>query len=191
MCLDGMVWCLNNYAQGQLYLYYVSQILEPSHSFCHQITIVFYSLTITHARTNERTNEQVLSCFLFLWTDVLTSALQSLYSHGLRAGEPGFNSWQGWEILFSTVSRPPWGPVSLLTNGCRRLFPRGKAGGREPDHSPPSTADVKNDEAILPLPNTSSWRGARGRLYLTYKVTAFSLRNNKFKILHIWDAKEQ
>jgi hypothetical protein len=39
-------------------------------------------------------------------------------------------------------------------------IPGGKAVGREADHSPPSSAELKNGGAILPLPHTSSWRGA-------------------------------
>jgi hypothetical protein len=32
---------------------------------------------------------------------------------------------------------------------------------READHSPPSSAEVKNGGAITPLPHTSSWRGVQ------------------------------
>jgi hypothetical protein len=38
--------------------------------------------------------------------------------------------------------------------------PEVKQPAREADHSPPSSAEVKNDGAIPPLPHTSSWRGA-------------------------------
>jgi hypothetical protein len=38
--------------------------------------------------------------------------------------------------------------------------PRVKCPGREDQHSPPSSAEVKNGGAIPPLPDTSSWRGA-------------------------------
>jgi hypothetical protein len=37
------------------------------------------------------------------------------------------------------------------------LVPGVKRPGRETDHSPPSTAEVKNDGAIPPLSHTSSW----------------------------------
>jgi hypothetical protein len=41
------------------------------------------------------------------------------------------------------------------------LFSPGvKRQGREADHSPPSSAEVKKGGAILSLPHTSSWRGA-------------------------------
>jgi hypothetical protein len=32
--------------------------------------------------------------------------------------------------------------------------------GREADHSPPSSSEVKNDGAMPPLPTPSSWSGA-------------------------------
>jgi hypothetical protein len=39
-----------------------------------------------------------------------------------------------------------WGPPSLLSNGYRGSFPRGKARpGRDADHSPPSSVEVKNE----------------------------------------------
>jgi len=39
-----------------------------------------------------------------------------------------------------------WGPPSLLSNGYRGPFPGGKARpGRDADHSPPSSAEVKNE----------------------------------------------
>jgi hypothetical protein len=37
------------------------------------------------------------------------------------------------------------------------LSPGGKATEYEPDHSPPSTTEVKNGGALPPLPHTSSW----------------------------------
>jgi hypothetical protein len=39
-------------------------------------------------------------------------------------------------------------------------FPAVKRLGRDADHTPPASAEAKNDGAILPLPLTSSRRGA-------------------------------
>jgi hypothetical protein len=40
------------------------------------------------------------------------------------------------------------------------VFPKVNRPGRDPDHSPVSSAEVKNGGAIPPLSHTSSWRGA-------------------------------
>jgi hypothetical protein len=52
-------------------------------------------------------------------------------------------------------------PASYPT-GTRGSFPGGKGPGREADHSPPSSAEVKEwVELYLYSPNTPSWRGAQ------------------------------
>jgi hypothetical protein len=64
-------------------------------------------------------------------------------------------------LLFFTTSISALGPAHLpiqwvpgaLSPGVKRL-------GREVDHSPPSSAEVKNGEAIPPLPHESSWYSA-------------------------------
>jgi hypothetical protein len=43
--------------------------------------------------------------------------------------------------------------------GTEGSFPRVKRPGREADHSPPSSAEVKNGDAIPPLTHMSSWYG--------------------------------
>jgi hypothetical protein len=50
-------------------------------------------------------------------------------------------------------------PVSS-TMGTKDLFTGIERPGREADHLPPSSAEVKKGGAISPLPETSSWRGA-------------------------------
>jgi hypothetical protein len=57
--------------------------------------------------------------------------------------------------FFFSLQRPDrlWGPPSLLSNGYQGLLLRGaKRQGREADHSPPSSAEVKNGGAMPPLP---------------------------------------
>jgi hypothetical protein len=76
---------------------------------------------------------------------------QSRCSDELLAGRPEFDSWQGQEFfLLSTSSRPVLGPTQ----------PGVKRPGREADHPPLSSAEVKNGGAIPPLPHTYSWLGA-------------------------------
>jgi hypothetical protein len=47
--------------------------------------------------------------------------------------------------IFSSLRRPDrfWGPPILLSNGNGGSFPRVKRPGREADHSPPTSAEVK------------------------------------------------
>ena len=48
--------------------------------------------------------------------------------------------------VFSSVGRPnrPWRPPSLLFNWYREFFPGVKRPGRQVNHSPPSSDDIKN-----------------------------------------------
>jgi hypothetical protein len=64
-----------------------------------------------------------------------------------------------FSLLHSSQTGPGARPASypMDTGGS---FPGGKAAGREIHHSRPSSAEVNNDGAVPPLPNTSSWRGA-------------------------------
>jgi hypothetical protein len=78
-------------------------------------------------------------------------------SYGLdgRGSIPG----RGMIFLFSIASIPglrPTQPPTQLVPGT--LSPGVKRPGREADHLPPSSVDVKNGGAVPPLPHTSSWR---------------------------------
>jgi hypothetical protein len=58
---------------------------------------------------------------------------------------------------FSTSSRPALGPTQPPIQWVpEALSPGLKGPGREADHSPPSSADVKNGGVIPPLPHMSS-----------------------------------
>jgi hypothetical protein len=79
-------------------------------------------------------------------------------------GVLGFDSWRGLGIfLFTTASRTALGPTQPPTKyvlGALSL--RVKRPGREADHSPPSSAEVKEFmELCIHLPNTPSWRSAQ------------------------------
>jgi hypothetical protein len=91
----------------------------------------------------------------------LEVAQLSWYSNRVWAGWSGFNSWQGQDssLLHSIKTGSGAQPVSYTmdTTGC---FPRSKVAGGEADHSPPSSAEVKNGGAMPPFPHMSSWCGA-------------------------------
>jgi hypothetical protein len=76
-------------------------------------------------------------------------------------GRPSI-SRKGQEIiLFSTASRPALGPTKPSIQRLPGvLSPRVKRQGSEADHSPPSSAEVKNGGAMPPLPHKSSWHNA-------------------------------
>jgi hypothetical protein len=62
--------------------------------------------------------------------------------------------------LFSTASRPAVGSTQSPIQWVPKvLSSRVKRQGSETDHSPPSSAEVKNDGSILSLPHTSSLHG--------------------------------
>jgi hypothetical protein len=73
----------------------------------------------------------------------------------LRLSLDLFNPLQGKEIFFLLHS---------METGCEAkpasypvgYFPGGKQHGREADQSPPSSAEVQNGRATLPLPHTCS-----------------------------------
>jgi hypothetical protein len=63
-------------------------------------------------------------------------------------------------FLFLIASTPALVPTqSPIQRVQGALSPRVKRQGREADHSPPSSADVKTGRAVSSLPHTSSWRG--------------------------------
>jgi hypothetical protein len=86
------------------------------------------------------------------------------FSAGIRDGWSGFESRQGLGIfLFITASRPALGPTEPSTQWVPGALSLGvKRLEREADHSPPSSADVKECvELYIHFPSTLPWRGAQ------------------------------
>jgi hypothetical protein len=71
-------------------------------------------------------------------------------------GLDNLGSIPGTARFFFSPQRPArvWGPLSLLSNGYRGSLPGGKRQGSEADHSPPTSAEVKNGGAIPPPTHT-------------------------------------
>jgi hypothetical protein len=98
---------------------------------------------------------------------------------------PGFETRQGLGIfLFTTASRPALGPTQHHIQWVQGAPSLGvKWPGREANHSPPSSAEVKERvELYLHSPNTPSWRGAQlggaqGQLYI-FLLPFYFLRIN-------------
>jgi hypothetical protein len=83
---------------------------------------------------------------------------------GWAMGFLGFDSrWGLGNFLFTTASRTALGPTQPPIQWVpEALFLGVERPGSEADHSPPSSADVKECvELYLYFPNTPSWRGAR------------------------------
>jgi hypothetical protein len=72
------------------------------------------------------------------------SAVGIATGYGLDDGGVGVRVPIGLRI-FTSPSRPDrlWGPPNLLFKGYRELFPEVRRPGREADHSPPYSAEVK------------------------------------------------
>jgi hypothetical protein len=72
---------------------------------------------------------------------------------GYGPNSQGLIPGRGEIFFFSVASRLTLGP----TQPPIQWVPGVKLLGRESDHSPPSSAEVKNGGAIYALPNMSSW----------------------------------
>jgi hypothetical protein len=80
--------------------------------------------------------------------------------YGLQYGW-GSDPYRGKSFLFPTRSRPALGPAQPPIQWVPEAISLGvKRPGREPDHSPPSSAEVKNGGAIPPFPHMSLWHSA-------------------------------
>jgi hypothetical protein len=85
----------------------------------------------------------------------------SWYSDGLRTVRPWFDFRQVKEIfLFYTTSKLDLGPSQPIQWVPGSLSPGLKRREREADHSSPSSAEVKNGDALPALLHMSSWHGS-------------------------------
>jgi hypothetical protein len=76
----------------------------------------------------------------------------------LRAG---FDSQRGFGLFLLAIgSRLPLEPTQPIEWVQRAVSLLVKWPGREADHSPPSSAEVKNAWSYTSTPHTSSWHGA-------------------------------
>jgi hypothetical protein len=83
-----------------------------------------------------------------------------VYRDGSRVGRPWFESGPAGVggFLYSTEFRPAPGPTQPpIQRAPGAISPGVTRSGREADHSPPSSAEVKNGGAIPRLPQMSSW----------------------------------
>jgi hypothetical protein len=82
--------------------------------------------------------------------------IKAAYSYSSDWLRTELGSIPGMARFFSYPQRPdlPWDPIIQWIRWS--LSPWVKRPGRERDQSPPSSADVKNGGAILPLPQMSS-----------------------------------
>jgi hypothetical protein len=80
-------------------------------------------------------------------------------SDELRAGRPGFDSWQCTFILCGIQTDFGAHPASC-TMGTGDSFPGVKRQRREADYSLPSSAEIRKGRAIIPLPHMSSYYSA-------------------------------
>jgi hypothetical protein len=76
------------------------------------------------------------------------------YALGYRVDDLGFDSWRGLGIiLFTTASRTALGPTQPSIQWVRGTVSLGvKRPGREADHSPPSSAEVKKARSYTSTP---------------------------------------
>jgi hypothetical protein len=85
---------------------------------------------------------------------MLFKEITNVYSENHKKHKP----YAVLDFPFSAASTLALGPTQPPIQWVSGFLSQGvKSPGRVADHSSPSTAEVKNGGAILPLPHTSSW----------------------------------
>jgi hypothetical protein len=131
--------------------------LETQLTHCHFFSIIFdcrlqrlpqfsslYNLwEDPHKTSFPLLFQQYLNCCLFI------RCRRNMFTETLPSNERLTSLFR----LSSVMSQQRPDPPSLIYSGYRELFPEGvKRPGSEADHSPPSSAEIKNGGAISPLP---------------------------------------
>jgi hypothetical protein len=158
----------NNIKVGRVQFYFTSfQETEAGTEICGVVFNGLLRIQMISVRISERNVAIMKAQMIFLSTFRETRAVivQSVWrwATGWMIGVLGFDSRRGLGIfLFTTASRPALGSTQPPIQWVRGAFSLGvKRPGREADHSPPSSAEVKECvELHLHSPNTRSWRGA-------------------------------
>jgi hypothetical protein len=107
-----------------------------------------------------RTNEEIWNIFSSVecsWSQDSSVSTATSYGWTNRSSISG-----RCERFFSTRPRPHrlWCPQNFYPMDTEEFFPKVKRQGREADHSPSSTTEVKNGGIIHPIPHTYLWFGA-------------------------------
>jgi hypothetical protein len=120
--------------------------------------------TLFHCSVNVSCfHRNIIRCVLLFGIYNLTESVYR-WAMGWTMRVLRFDSWRGLGIfLFITGSRPALGPTQPRIQWVPGVLSLGvKRPGREADHSPPSSAKVKEwVELYLHSPNTSSGRSAQ------------------------------
>jgi hypothetical protein len=145
------------------YFAFLSALRSPCYAYQHSTYIMYIGgfLSASQSFPHEFYRYVKSSTFCFLWAVVAQSVLR--WATGWTIGVLEFDSRRGLGIfLFTTASRTALGPTQPPIQWIPRALSLGiKRPGREADHSPPSSAEVKECvELYLHSPNTPSWRGA-------------------------------
>jgi hypothetical protein len=83
---------------------------------------------------------------------------QKLWPLDHKGGLRFLTGKRNFSVTYSVQTGPGDNPISYQM-GTEVFFQGVKRPGREPNHSAPSSAEVKNDWALPPLPSKSSWCG--------------------------------
>jgi hypothetical protein len=106
--------------------------------------------TVSIAEDTNSTKTQTMELHVTLFSTTPSNqgagTAQSVKTLGYGMGDPGFEYRQTHEMFLSSkTSRPVLGPTPPPIQWIPEFFPKETWPGREVDHSPPATAQVKNE----------------------------------------------